>query len=242
MSHDYYNPPTEDEREEAAGLHPATRGTYVAGGAFWGSGSPEDRRALVWLVLFLLCPCVVAGVVALFQAASAPAGAMFDQASGHPVSRSQVAFLGLCLTGGPALGAALLWPNLVRRPALRVVWDERGVVVTKVFGRVPIALKWEELLGLAELLTRGSASSILVASHSGRSFSINSWGSGYGELLDALKAHIWTRKDGEGGEPATASWEVAPPTATECSWCGETFPAGTAKCPQCGRPVPPSDA
>jgi hypothetical protein len=31
---------------------------------------------------------------------------------------------------------------------------------------------------------------------------------------------------------------LQPPQA-ECKWCGETFPAGTEKCPQCGRPVPP---
>jgi hypothetical protein len=29
---------------------------------------------------------------------------------------------------------------------------------------------------------------------------------------------------------------------TECKWCGEAFSAGTTRCPQCGRPVPPDGA
>ncbi len=159
------------------------------------------------MLLLLFWSCVpVGGIVTLCQAALSPPGALLSQVSTaqgwQATTRAELALLGLAVTGIGVLIPLLLWPSMVRRPAQSVVWDERGVEVTKCYGGA-ITLGWEELLGLTQFRRHGfQPSGVLAAARGGRSFGINGWGSGYGELVDALKAHIWTRdEDGEGDEP-----------------------------------------
>ncbi|MGD0110284.1 MAG: hypothetical protein ABSD48_00275 [Armatimonadota bacterium] len=238
-----YYPPTRRERAEAAQLRPAARGTYT-------DGTPRDyRQGLVLLLLFWsLVP--VGGISALCQAVMSPPGAMLSQVgtdrSWHLTTRAELALLGVGGIGIAILVPILLWPSVVRWPAQSVVWDERGLQVTKCYGG-PIALRWEELLGLTQFMSNGwNPRRVVVAARGYRSFSIHGKGSGYDELVDALKAHIWTRdEDGAGEAPVStfgsgpSSGEAMAPSQQqpECKWCGETFPVGTTTCPLCGRPL-----
>jgi hypothetical protein len=58
-----------------------------------------------------------------------------------------------------------------------------------------------------------------------------------------LAASSWSDTTAAATHPTPTARGPAPQwQQAECKWCGETFPAGTTECPQCGRAVPPGGA
>ncbi len=232
-------------RADAAQLRPQPRGAYV------GSRPGDMRLAMAFLVVFDLV-LVVAGIATLAGVVSPgePVSYQATPASGQ-LSRLDATLLGIGLLIAGIGIPILVWQRSragSHTPVSRVSWDEHGVEVTRYSGEHSM-LRWEELRGLRALYSR-LATGWFVAVTGGRSFDIWSGGpsgshAGYGELVDALKAHIWTRnEDGDdeeaggavGAGPARGE-AMTPSQQPECRWCGETFPVGTTKCALCGRPL-----
>jgi predicted membrane channel-forming protein YqfA (hemolysin III family)/ribosomal protein L37E len=182
-------------------------------------------------------------VPALFFGSFAAVGPwLLSRATNWPAS-ADIAFV-LVATGFGAAIAPLAW-LISARHALLVQWNEEGVTVTWYRGPAR-RYRWDELALLRTgYAGRGNGVQIgeggnyaTVRTATGENWTIWQGKSGYRELLDALKAHLWARGEGKTARGvATAGTANAEP-ATECKWCGEAFPVGTARCPQCGRPVP----
>jgi hypothetical protein len=255
-----YHQPTPREREEAAQLIVPARGSYEDPGGpvrgYW--------EALVG-GLFACAFMAAMGIASLYAAAHG-GHVSSDSAGGGagPQPFLGPLIIGLVFVTVAVVAPIKLLPRYLRYPASRLTWDEQGLHVTKFYGGT-LAFRWEEVLGIRERWGRSQAGTdysigLLVVVSGGRSFTIDCVDntklltdseveSGYHELAAALKFHVWGRGLARNPRPpagrvplsdAPALPVAAPPSApaqTECLWCGATFPAGTAQCPQCGRSV-----
>jgi hypothetical protein len=197
----------------------------LSSGTYYGAEPWVARLRAVVLLLIGLA----------FMAAGAAMGFSLLTGVRHDSSLA-AASLGALAIGALVFG--VMWPQVRAggsTAAWRVLWDEQGLEVTDYKGE-RTTFRWDELLGLEW------AAGYLVFASGGRSFVIGSRRhedprGGYRELGDALEARIWGRDPTHPQAASGSPGPAAAPTATECLWCGETFPAGTRKCPQCGRAV-----